>query len=76
MKIINLEEARLASKIVKDFPEALIKLDKCRQTLYTHSEYVDVALVIKQINESIIMMDILLQVYSKVLKGIKDGEQN
>lgn len=74
MKIINIEEARLATKIVKDFPDAMIKLDNCRQMLYNHSEYIDVALVIKQIDESLIMMDVLLQVYSQVLKGIKSDE--
>lgn len=74
-QLIDLDEARLASRIVKEFPEAIKKLDKCRELLYSHMDYLDIAMTVKQIEEAKIMMELHLEVYTKVLKGIKNNDQ-
>ena len=72
MKVINLEEMILARKVVDDFPELIKDLDKCSEILYNNKTYLDIAKVLKQIEEAKIMLDLQLKVYTEVLKNAKE----
>lgn len=71
-KIYNLEEYAFAKKIVSDVPEALKNIDKCINLLYDHQEYIDVARALQQLDESRVMLELILETYTQVLsKGAK-----
>lgn len=67
-EVINFEEIKLAKRVVQDFPELLIKLDNCKQILYNNSDYIDIAKVIRQIDESVYTMELILGLYQEILK--------
>lgn len=71
MSVINLEEIILARRVVKDFPEAIQKLDTCINLIYNLKEYYDIAKVIQQAEESKIMMQLILEVNKVKLEEIK-----
>lgn len=66
--LVNLEEIKLAKKIVQDFPDLLIKLDNCANLVYNGKDYIDIAKVLRQIDESKCMMELILETYRRVLE--------
>lgn len=73
MNIINLDEIRLAKKVVKEYPEAIKKLDIIYQMLYNSAEFMDIAKILDQVEESKYMMELTLEVYSAILKNAKEN---
>lgn len=73
-KVINLEELRLAKKIVRDIPGALIALDKCYELCYPHEEFLDMAHLINELIDARIMLEMHLNVSKEYLKknGVKE----
>lgn len=71
--LINLDEVRLAKKIVREIPGALIALDKCYQLVYSYGNYTDIAAVINEMIEARIMLELYLEVYTRFLQenGVK-----
>lgn len=65
--LVHLEEIKLAIKIVQDFPGLLIKLDNCSAILYNGKDYIDITKVLRQIDESKYMMELILEAYKQVL---------
>lgn len=66
--VINLEEIILAKKVVSEVPRVLASLDKAYELLYTSKDYIDIARVLNEIEDAQIMLDLILKVYTQVLK--------
>lgn len=73
--LIHLEELLYAKKVTNDFPDAIKKIDICYKELYNYKDYIDINVILKQLEESKCMMELTLHVYTKVLKEVK-GKDN
>lgn len=65
----------LAYKIVRDFPDAIKTIDNSYKNLYNYRDYVDVARILNQMEESKYMMELILMAYTQVIKEAK-GKNN
>lgn len=73
-KIIYLEEIALAKKVTKEFPQAIQTLDKCYNLLYNNKDYIDIARVLREIENSKINMELILQLYTQYLQEVKENK--
>lgn len=67
--LVYLDEYVLAKKVTKEVPELLKLLDKSRQMLYVYRNYLDVAKIIYQIEESYMILELTHNVYKAKLEG-------
>lgn len=71
--VVYLEEIIFARQVVREAPGAIIALDNCLNLLYNHGIFFDVAKSIQQIEESKLMLELILETYKIVLEenGVK-----
>lgn len=73
-KVHNLEELQFALRVSKDFPEAIKRIDNCQSLLYDYREYIDIAKILQQLEESKILMEVTYEVYKQIAakKGVQE----
>lgn len=71
--VVYLEEIILARQVVREAPDAIKALDNCLILLYDSSHFFDVAKSVQQIEESKLMLELILETYKIVLdeNGVK-----
>ena len=71
--VVYIEELILARQVVREAPEAIKALDNSLILLYNHSHLFDVAKAVYQLEDSKLMLEMILETYKLVLEqnGVK-----